>query len=63
MLSLRPHYGKNNTKKKNGNTKNNGSNDDNVRFLPTKTMTVIMEELSLITMIRVIKLTYRLIDL
>ena len=53
--------GKNNSiiNKKSNNTNNNGNNDDNVRFLMTKTLILmIMEELVIITIATVIKLTY-----
>ena len=44
----------------NRNTDNNGNNDDNVRILMTKILIIgIMEELLIITIIPVIRLTYR----
>ena len=52
--------GNNNEYKENKNANNNGKNDDNIRFLMTKTLMIVkMEELVTITLVIIIMGTYR----
>ena len=52
--------GNNNEYKENKNANNNDKNDDNIRFLMTKTLMIVkMEELVTITVVIIIMGTYR----